>query len=69
VTCFGFCGLLPFGGEESVWFVRGVKPFVAALLLTYAWELWVKTEEAVLPSELAEPTPWSISPLSEVGDV
>ena len=43
---------MPFGGEDSVWFVRGVRPLVDALrFCAKACEFEVKTEEAVLPSE------------------
>lgn len=45
-------GLLPLGDDVSVRLVRGVRP----LLCARACELWLKTEDAVLVSELAEPS-------------
>jgi len=57
-------GLKGFEGEDSVWLVSGVRPFVARFC-TPACEPWLKTEEAALVSELAEPTPCSKSPESE----
>lgn len=67
---FGFCGLLPLKGEESVWFVRGVRPLASEpfLLRAKAFVLWLKIE-FVLASELADPTSRSRSPASESGDV
>lgn len=49
-----FCmrGLLPFGEEDSVWLVSGVRPLFCAK----AWELWLKTEDSALLSELVEPS-------------
>lgn len=60
-------GLTPFGGEESVWFVSGVRPFTmeAFLLLVNACALWLKFGDAVLFSESAEPMPWRASPGSD----
>lgn len=67
VGFFEYLGLLPLGGEDSVRLVRGVRPLVDAFRFwTKACEFEVKTDEAALPSELAEPTPRSISPLSVV---
>lgn len=52
-------GELPFGGEDSVWLVRGVRPLAVAefLFCAKACEFDVSFEEATLPRELAEPTP------------
>ena len=60
-------GLLVLGGEESEWLVSGVRPFKceAFLLCAKACEFELNTEEAVLASELAEPTPRSVSPESD----
>ena len=60
-------GLLGFGGEESEWLVSGVRPFKceAFLLCAKACEFELNTEEAVLASELAEPTPRRVSPESD----
>lgn len=50
-------GLLPLGEEDSVWLVSGVRPLLVVVwLCAKACELWLKTEEAVLVSELAEPS-------------
>ena len=59
-------GELPFGGEDSVRLVRGVRPLAVAefLFCAKACEFDVSFEDATLPRELAEPTPCSISPWS-----
>lgn len=60
-------GLLGFGGDESEWLVRGVSPLAseACLFCAKARELVLKTEDALLASELAEPIPRSVSPESD----
>lgn len=69
-------GELPFGGEESSWLVRGVRPLAVAefLLCAKACEFEASFEEATLARELAEPTPcnislWSVCVPSESGEV
>ena len=64
---FEAAGLLGLGGDESERLVNGVRPLARedALLDATACELWLKTEEAVLVSELAEPMPRKRSPGSE----
>ena len=66
-AAFEAFGLLVLGGDESEWLVMGVRPLAneAFLLWAKACELELNTEEAVLVSELAEPTPCSISPESD----
>jgi hypothetical protein len=60
-------GLLGLGGEESDTLVSGVSPLARDALRFCAklceWAL--KTVDAVLACELAEPTPRSVSPESE----
>ena len=60
-------GLLALGEEVSVWLVNGVRPLAREdlRLLAKACELWLKPEDAVLFSELAEPMPRRISPESD----
>jgi len=60
-------GLLVLGGDESEWLVKGVRPLAseAFLLCAKACELELNTEEVVLASELAEPTPRRVSPESD----
>ena len=66
-VAFEACGLLTLGGDESEWLVMGVRPLAneAFLLRAKACEFELKTEEAVLVSELAEPTPCRMSPESD----
>ena len=60
-------GLRVLGGEESEWLVSGVRPLIseAFLFCAKACEFELNTELSVLASELAEPTPRSVSPESD----
>jgi len=62
-------GLLGLGGEESERLVMGVRPLAseAFLFCAKACEVELKTEEAVLACELAEPIPRNVSPESDCG--
>jgi len=50
------CGLLPLKGDESVWLVRGVRPFAreALLLLAKVVVLLENTEDATLVKDDGE---------------
>lgn len=56
------CGEESFGGDDSVIVVRGEYPFEAAREFAANLAEFEKTDDAVLVSELAEPTACSISP-------
>ena len=64
MACFG---VLPLGGDESVWLVRGVRPLATDAFLVCMAEVWLtlKTDELVLVRELAEPVTRRVSPASE----
>jgi len=57
-------GLQVIAGEESEWLVSGVRPFgnEGALFGAAACEVWPKTEEAALFSELVDVASYEISP-------
>jgi len=57
-------GLQVIAGEESEWLVSGVKPFgkVDALFEAARCEVWPRTEDAALFSELVDVASYDISP-------